>query len=245
MSNIKEHERVDDLNRKGYRIIQDPTAFCFGMDAVLLSGFAKSKPNEKVVDLCTGTGVIPILMCARYEETAHFTGLEIQKASADMASRSVELNGLTDKIDIVNGDICEAGKTLGLSAYDVVTCNPPYMNENHGLKNPDSVLAIARHEILCTLDDVAREAARLLKVNGRFYMVHRPHRLVEIFEALRKYKLEPKRMRMVFPYVEKEANMVLIEAIKGARPMLKVMPPLVIYKEPGQYTQEVIDLYEE
>ena len=245
MINLRENERLDDLNRNGYKIIQNPETFCFGMDAVLLSGFAQVKEGENVIDLCTGTGVIPILMAAKYPMAKLYSGLEIQDISVDMASRSVIYNDLKDKVKIVKGDVCVAGRLMGLSKYDVVTCNPPYMNENHGLKNPKSVLAIARHEILCTLEDVIRESSRLLKVNGRLYMVHRPQRMVEIFDIMRKYKLEPKKIRLVHPYVDKEANMVLIEAIKGARPMLKVLPPLVIYEDQGKYTKEVINLYEE
>ena len=245
MNNLKENERYDELNRKGYRIIQNPDTFCFGMDAVLLGGFAVAKENENVIDLGTGTGVIPILMAARYEKASHFTALEIQDISVDMATRSVECNGLCDKIDVVKGDIKEAGNLFPKGSFDVVTSNPPYMNENHGLTNPSDIKAIARHEILCTLEDVVREAGKLLKVGGRFYMVHRPTRTVEIFECLTRHHMEPKRVRYVHPYKDKEANVVLIEAIKGARPMLKVLPPLIIYESAGKYTDEVVRLYEE
>ena len=161
-----------------------------------------------------------------------------------MAKRSVEYNGLNDKINIVQGDIKEASSIFGAATFDVVTSNPPYMNENHGLKNPQDVKAIARHEILCTLDDLAREASKLLKVNGHFFMVHRPHRMIEIFSTLTKYKLEPKRVRLVYPFKDKEANMILIEAVKGANSMVKVMEPLIIYEEQGKYTKEVYDLYQ-
>lgn len=239
---LKENERIDDLQRNGYGIIQNKTKFCFGMDAVLLSGFARVKPGERVIDLGTGTGIIPILLEAKYEGE-HYTGLEIQKDMADMAARSVALNGLENKISIVEGDILNAGTIFGLAQFDVVTSNPPYMNDDHGLKNPDLPKAIARHEILCTLEDVVREASRLLRPGGRFYMVHRPHRLIEIITALTSYKLEPKRMKMVHPYVDKEANMVLIEAVRGGRSMMKVEAPVVVYREPGVYTDEIYEIY--
>lgn len=239
---IRENERIDDLQRNGYKIIQNKDRFCFGMDAVLLSGFVKVKPGEHVIDLGTGTGIIPILLEARYEGE-HYTGLEIQTEMAEMAARSVALNKLEDKISIVEGDIREAGDKFGLSKFDVVTSNPPYMNDAHGLKNPDLPKAVARHEVLCTLEDVVREAARLLRPGGRFYMVHRPHRLIEIITALTSNKLEPKRMKMVHPYVEKEANMVLIEAVRGGKSMIKVEAPIVVYQEPGVYSREIYEIY--
>lgn len=239
---LKDEERLDDLQRNGYQIIQKKDGFCFGMDAVLLSGFAAVKPGEKAIDLGTGTVIIPILLEAKYEGE-HYTGLEIQDEVAEMAARSVALNHLEEKVSIVKGDIKEASRLFGAASFDVVTSNPPYMNDAHGLKNPDLPKAIARHEVLCTLDDVAREAAKLLRPGGRFYMVHRPHRLIEIITALTKYKLEPKRMKMVHPFVDKEANMVLIEAVRGGKSMIKVEAPIVVYREPGVYTQEIYDIY--
>ncbi len=239
---LKPGERVDDLHRNHYKIIQNTNKFCFGMDGVLLSGFTKVLSNERVLDLGTGTGIIPILLEAK-TEGKHFTGLEIQQESADMASRSVTMNKLNDKIDIVVGDIKEASSTFGQASFDVVTSNPPYMNHSHGIVNPAEAKAIARHEILCTLEDVIREAARCLRPLGRFYMVHKPHRLVEIINTLSLYKLEPKRMRLVYPYVDKEPNMVLIESIKGGRASMKVEAPLIVYKEQNVYTEEIYDIY--
>lgn len=238
----KTGERIDELHRNGYRIIQKEQGFCFGMDAVLLSGFASVKPGETALDLGTGTGIIPILLEAK-TEGKHFTGLEIQEEFADMAGRSVRLNGLESKIDIVLGDIKEAGRIFGGASFDVVTTNPPYMNDSHGLKNPDLPKAIARHEVLCTLEDVVREGARVLRPGGRFYMVHRPRRLIEILSALTSHKLEPKRMKFVHPFADKEANMVLIEAVRGGGPLMKVEKPLIVYKEQGVYTDEIYDIY--
>lgn len=244
MNNVTcgEDERIDDLQRNGYRIIQKKKGFCFGMDAVLLSGFAQVKEGEVAVDLGTGTGIIPILLEAK-TKGKHFTGLEIQEEVAEMAGRSVRLNQLENRIDIVRGDIKEASRLFGKASFDVVTSNPPYMNDNHGLKNSELPKAIARHEVFCTLDDVCREASLLLKSGGRFYMVHRPHRLAEIITALKTYKLEPKRMKLVHPFVDKEANMVLIEAVRGGRSMMKVEAPIIVYREPGVYTQEIYDVY--
>ena len=244
MNNVTcgEDERIDDLQRNGYRIIQKKKGFCFGMDAVLLSGFAQVKEGEVAVDLGTGTGIIPILLEAK-TKGKHFTGLEIQEEVAEMAGRSVRLNQLENRVDIVRGDIREASRLFGKASFDVVTSNPPYMNDNHGLKNPELPKAIARHEVFCTLDDVCREASLLLKSGGRFYMVHRPHRLAEIITALKTYKLEPKRMKLVHPFVDKEANMVLIEAVRGGRSMMKVEAPIIVYREPGVYTQEIYDVY--
>lgn len=239
---VKENERVDDLERNGLKIIQDPGRFCFGMDAVLLSGFVHVKPGAKVLDMGTGTGIIPILLSAK-TEASHLTGLEIQEESADMADRSVRLNSLEDRIDIKVGDIKEASLLFPKAGFDAITCNPPYMIGEHGLKNPDSAMAVARHEILCTFEDVAREAALLLKPGGSFFLVHRPFRLVEIFTTLISHKLEPKRMQLVYPFVTEEPNMVLIEAVRGGRSRLKVEKPLIIYKEPGVYTDEIYDIY--
>lgn len=239
---LYEEERLDDLQRNGYKIIQNPKKFCFGMDAVLLSAFVTVKEGETALDLGTGTGIIPILLEAK-TSGRHFSALEIQEESADMARRSVQLNDLQDKINVVTGDIKEASKIFGTAAFDVVTTNPPYMNNQHGLKNPDLPKAIARHEILCSLDDVIREGAKVLKPGGRFYMVHRPFRLAEIIRVLSEYKLEPKRMKLVYPFVDKEPNMVLLEAVKGGKPMIKVEKPLIIYKEPGVYMDEIYEIY--
>jgi len=241
---IKENERLDDLHRNGYMIIQDPKRFCFGVDAVLLSDFAKAGKNERVLDFGTGTGIIPILMEAKYPENK-FYGLEIQEESAEMAQRSVLYNNLQEKIEIVEGDIKNGTEVFKPSSFDVITVNPPYMNSGGGLTNNYDPKTIARHEVLVTLGDIALQASKLLKFGGRLYMVHRPQRLVDIMCTLRENKLEPKKIRFVQPYVDKAPTMVLIEATRSGKPMLKVMPSLIIYDDDGNYTKETIKIYYE
>lgn len=238
---LKEHERLDDL-QNGYHIIQNTQDFCYGIDAVLLSGFAKVKPGERALDMGTGTGIIPILLKAK-TQGEHFTGLEIQERSAEMARRSVAYNHLEDTVNIETGDIKEASAIFGKASFSVVTCNPPYMTGSHGLTNPHLPKAIARHEVLCTLEDVISQAAQVLEPRGRFYMVHRPFRLAEIMGLMMKYKLEPKRMRLVHPFVDKEPNMVLIEGLLGGNPRITVEKPLIVYEKPGVYTQEIREIY--
>ena len=239
---LYEGERLDDLQRDGMYIIQNPKWFCFGMDAVLLSAYAKVKEGEKCLDLGCGNGIIPLLLSGRTKGSS-FTGLELQKDIAEMAKRSVAYNEKEDKVHIVQGDIREATSIFEAASFDVVTSNPPYMNQGHGLKNPNMPMAIARHQILCTLEDVIRQTANLLKPKGRFYMVHRPFRLAEIFVIMNSYRLEPKRMQLVFPFADKEPNMVLIEGVKDGNPMLKITPPLIVYRPDGTYTDELLALY--
>ena len=280
---LKENERIDDLERNGYSIIQNKSRFCFGMDAVLLSGFAsegetgkawknaggrqavaRQPENLYAADLGTGTGIIPILLYAKLrptdkkinysepakeklqmsdDENPHIFGLEIQEEVAEMAARSILLNDLQQEIKIVLGDIKEASKVLGKGRFDLVTSNPPYMKNAGGLTNPDLSKAVARHELLCTFEDVARETAALLKTGGRFYLVHRPERMAELITTLKNYQLEPKRIRLVHSFQDTEATMVLIEAVKGGKAFLKVEKPLIIYKEKGVYTDEILQIY--
>lgn len=226
---LKTGERLDDLQLSGYEIIQNPERFCFGVDAVLLTNFTKVKPGERVLDLGTGTGVIPILLEAKTEGEA-FTGLEIQEESADMARRSVAHNQLSEKVHIVTGDIKEAAEIFKTASFDVITTNPPYMLNDHGLKNIGDAKTIARHEVLCTLDDILQESAKILpESKGRFYMVHKPFRLVEILNKMCQYKIEPKRLQFVHPYVDKEPTMVLIEGMKGGKSRVKIEPPIIMY----------------
>ena len=234
---VHEGERLDELQRNGYGIIQNPARFCFGMDAVLLSGFAKAKAGEKVLDLGTGTGIIPILMEAK-TDAADFTALEIQEESADMARRSVAYNHLEDKIKVITGDIRDASNMFGASSFHVITTNPPYMIGTHGENSPSTAKAIARHEVLCTLDDILRESMRLLQDKGRFYMIHRPFRLTEILTKMSQYKIEPKRIQFVHPYLDKEPTMVLVEGMRGAKPRVKIEPPLIMYSRDGGLRME-------
>lgn len=238
---IKKNERLDDL-QNGYYIIQNPEYFCYGIDAVLLSWFSKVKQGERALDMGTGPGAIPLLLKAK-TQGEHFTGLEIQEEVADMARRSVAYNHLEKDVEIVTGDIKSASAIFGRGSFSVVTCNPPYMTDHHGIKNPKEPIAIARHEILCSLEDVIREAAAVLKVNGRFYMVHRPFRLAEIIRVLSAYRLEPKRLQFVHAFVDREPNMVLIEALYGGRPRVRIEKPLIVYEKPGVYTEDINKIY--
>lgn len=235
-------ERIDDLGIKGYKIIQKEKGFCFGMDAVLLSDFASVKAGGRVLDLGTGTGILPILMEAK-TKGSYFTGLEIQPDMAEMADRSVKLNHLEDKIEIVEGDIRKASTIFSHDSFDVITSNPPYMLGNHGLKNQEEAKAIARHEILCKFSDISITAKKLLKNKGTFYLVHRSFRLAEILNQLSKDGLEPKRIRFVHPYKEKKSNIFLLEAVKGGKSQMIVEPPLIVYEALNKYTREIYKIY--
>ena len=231
-SEIRPGERLDDLQIGGLELIQDPEKFCFGVDAVFLSDFVRVRPGESVLDLGTGNGIIPVLLSAK-TEARHITGLEIQADTAEMARRSVAHNHLEDRIDIVTGDIKEAAELFRPAFFDVITTNPPYMLADHGIRNPDDAKAVARHEILCTLDDILRESMRLMQDKSRFYMIHRPFRLTEIMIKMHEYKIEPKRIRFIHPYIDKEPTMVLIEGVRGAKPRVTVEPPLIIFDRHG------------
>ena len=290
---VRPGERVDDLQRAGLRIIQDPELFCFGMDAVLLSAYVQMKKARRGLDLGTGNGIIPILLSDR-TDCLSLTGLEIQEASADLAKRSVALNGLGDRISIVRGDIREADRIFAAASFDFITCNPPYRQAGSGRITgtpagggkaivasagsgritgtsagnnprgqsqengqpkgdaaPDQTAgtcgidprAIARHEILCSFEDVVRAAAALLRPGGHFYLVHRPLRLAELITKLCTGGLEPKRMRLVYPHVDKAPNMVLLDCVRGGAPELRVEPPLIVYDGNGSYTPELLEIY--
>lgn len=233
-----------DTLKNGYKILQDSERFQFGIDAVLLADYASKslKEKESVIDLGTGTGIIPLLMVNKCK-TAAFTGLEVQKESSDMAARSVAMNELEGRIQIVHGDLKEAGSLFPRHSFNVVTCNPPYMIDAHGRNNEQDALTIARHEVLCTLEDIVTAADYLLASHGSFFMIHRPFRLPEIFSSLEKHKMEMKRMRLIYPFADKEPNMVLIEARKNAKRRLTIEPPLIVRNDDGEYTIEVQDIY--
>ena len=235
-------ERLDDLQCNGLYLIQDPDKFCFGIDAVLLSNFVKVKKNGHVVDLCTGSGIVPILLSAK-TGAKKITGIEIQSDIADMARRSVSYNKLDEKIDIINDDISNALKYINNCSVDSVCVNPPYMKDTTAIKNPDLPMAIARHELLTDLETVINIASKLLKESGKFFMVHRPSRLSEIFASMRQKRIEPKRLRFIHPYIESKANLVLIEGAKGSGVWMDVEPPLVVYKDKNVYTDEVLKTY--
>lgn len=239
---IRDNECIDDLQIKGYRLIQKKSGFRFGMDAVLLSDYARVGKGSVVMDLCSGTGIVPVLLYAKYEP-GQILGLEYLESCVEMAGRSVALNGLGDHIRMEQGDVRRVREDYKQASFDYVTCNPPYMPVSHGLANPDPEKAMARHEILCSLSDVVAAASWLLKPTGHFVMVHRPFRLAEIIACLKDYKLEPKRMRLVYPSLYKEPNMVLIDAVKGGRQRITVDPPLIVYGQDGSYTKEIYDIY--
>lgn len=235
-------ERWDDLMVGGYKLLQDTQLFCFGMDAVLLSNYIRLEPNESVIDICTGNGVIPILLAAK-TKSKHIVGLEIQSKLIELANKSVIENNLSDRVSFIEGDVRVIEETVESGTFDVISMNPPYMTNKHGIINEKESLAIARHEILCSLDDCLSAANKVLKTKGRLYMVHRPFRLAEIFYKMQSYGIEPKRMRMVYPFINKEPNMVLIEGIKGGRPRIMVERPLIVYESEGVYTKDIKDIY--
>lgn len=235
-------EVVDTL-KNGYKIIQDSEKFKFGIDAILLSHFAfnQIRNNEKVIDLGTGNGIIP-LMIAKSRANS-IVGLEIQEENVEIAKRSVELNQLEEKIQIIHGDIKAVEKKFTKHSFDVVISNPPYMINEHGKQNPTEAKSIARHEVLCNLEDIISAVDYLLKPFGKFFMIHRPFRLPEIFSLLTKYKIEPKRMELVSPFLQKEPNLVLIEARKNANPRLQIEENLIVYEKPGIYTEKINQIY--
>lgn len=242
MLNILSDEITDDLQLDGLLIIQKKDGFKFGIDAVLLSDFAKDTKSKNTLDLCTGTGIVPLLLSAK-TNTKKICGLEIQNEIADMAKRSVILNNLTDRIEIKEGDLKNATSLYGKAVFDKITCNPPYMKCGTGLLNESDTKVISRHEVCCTLDDVIKSASELLEPLGRFYMVHRPSRLLDIFSTMTTYRIEPKLIRFVSPSPNKSPNLVLIEGIKGAKPDLKVLPELFVYNSDGSYTDEINKIY--
>lgn len=241
--NLKENERIDDLELKNLKIIQNKEGFCFGIDSVLLSDFAKGiKRNSKVLDLGTGTGIISILLCGK-TDLKKVIGVEIQKEVAEMASRSIKLNDLQDKFEVINANILNLNNIYENQSFDVIVTNPPYKKKNTGIINEKEKKVISRHEITADLEDFIKISKDLLKDKGELYMVHRPERLVDILSLMRKYKLEPKILRFVYSDKEKEPKLILVKGIKNAKPFLKLEKNLYIYDEQGKYTEEILKIY--
>lgn len=242
---LKNGERIDDLQLNGLRIIQNENGFCFGIDAVLLSDFAKDmKKCDTVVDLCSGNGVIALLLTQKNPKIKKIYEVEVQTEVAEMASRSIKLNHLEDKVFVINKNLNCLKEDLKYGSIDAITVNPPYKARGSGIINEENSLTIARHEILCTLEDIIKESARLLKSGGNFYMVHKPERLVDIFYYMRKCGLEPKRIRFIHPNKNSVSNLVLIEGSRSGRAFLKFEKPLYVYNEDGSYTSEILKIYD-
>ena len=239
---LYEDESIDDLQLNGLKIIQKKDSFRFGIDAVLLSHFANVKKSQSAVDLCTGTGIVPILLYGKYTPTK-IVGIEIQEEMSEMADRSVKLNLIEDKVKIITRDLKDIGYLKSLGRFDVLTVNPPYKLNNAGILNPSDKVAIARHEIMCNLEDVIIAARTLLKDNGRMFLVHRPERLADIFTIMRKYKIEPKRVQMVHPNTKKPPNIVLVEGIRDGGSFLKWEKPLFVYNDEGGFTEDINNIY--
>lgn len=237
---LKIDERIDDLQRNGLKIIQNPKGFCFGMDAVLLSAFVNVNKKSTVVDLGTGTGIISLLLSARTDASKIY-GIEIQEVVADMAARSVKINNLENRIEIINDDLKKTSNYIADGSVDAVVSNPPYMEVGTGDISPTR--SVSRHEIKCSLDDIVFTAEKLLKTKGKLFLVHRADRMVDIISAMRKYNIEPKRLRCVHPFINKDSNLLLIEGRKGGGKEMKIMPPLVVRDKDGNYTEEIYAIY--
>ncbi|SKA88818.1 tRNA1(Val) A37 N6-methylase TrmN6 [Clostridium sp. USBA 49] len=240
--NLREDETLDDLQLGGICVIQKKNAFRFGVDAVLLANFAKIKKGMRVIDLCSGTGVIPFILAGK-TEASYISGIEIQEEMVEMANRSVKYNKLEDRVEFISGDLKDLNLLKNMQKAEVVTVNPPYKLKNSGIINSNDKNAIARHEICCTLEDVIIACRIVLKDNGRVYMVHRPERIADILCLMRKHKIEPKTIRMVHPNTKKAPNIVLIEGQRDGGAFLKWEPPLYIYNDNGVYTEEIERIY--
>lgn len=241
---LKENERIDNLELNGLKIIQNKKGFCFGIDSVLLSEFAKNiKKEANVLDLGTGTGIIPILLCGK-TELKKVTGVEIQEEVAEMAKRSIKLNQLENRFEIINENILNLNQIYQKQTFDVIVTNPPYKKRNTGIINENQKKIISRHELTANLEDFIKIARDLLKDKGEFYMVHRPERLVDILSLMRSYKIEPKILRLVYPNKRKEPKLILVKGIKNGKPFLKLEKNLYIYQEDGNYTEEILKIYQ-
>lgn len=236
-------ERIDDLQINDLKLIQNPEYFCFGVDAVLLSHFAKQmKLNSNIIDIGTGNGILPLLISAK-KSTKHITGIEIQKELYELAKKNVEYNKLQNLIDIQNIDVCNVHNVFEKESFDTVVTNPPYKKQGSGIINDNKYIQIAKHEITCTLEDIIRQSNYLLKDQGELYMVHRPDRLVDIIYEMRKYNLEPKIIQYVHSKISQPPVLILIQAVKNAKPFLKTLEPIIIYNDEGKYTQMIYDIY--
>ena len=241
---LKNGERIDDLQLNGLKIIQNEKGFCFGIDAVLLSDFAKNmKRADKIIDLCSGNGVVALLLTEKVKNFKKIYEVEVQEEVAEMAKRSIELNGLEEKITVINKNLKDLKEEFESGTIDAITVNPPYKAKGSGIINEENALTIARHEVLCTIEDIIKESARLLKSGGNFYMVHRPERLSDLFYLLRKYNLEPKKLRLVQSYFDSKPKLILVKATKNAKSFLNVEEPLIIYNKDGSYTDEILQIY--
>ncbi len=239
---VKIDETIDDLQLKGIKVIQKKKSFRFGIDAVLLSNFSKVKNGNKVIDLCTGTGIIPFIIAGK-TKAEYIKGIEIQEDMVEMANRTVSYNELQERVEFINKDLKDIKFIKSLDKVDIVTVNPPYKVSGTGIINKNDKNTIARHEICCNLDNVMEASKILLKDKGKFFMVHRPERIADIMCSMRKFKIEPKLIKMVYPSYNKKPTMVLIEGQKNAGKFLKWDKPLYVYDENNQYTREVKDIY--
>ena len=240
--NLLVGERVDDLQFKDLKLIQNPEYFSFGADAILLARFSAPKDNDTVIDLGSGTGIIPV-MVSGLSNSNRIVGVEIQECMCDMFSRSVKLNSLENRVQVLCADIRQLSEILPSGEFSLVISNPPYIKSGNGIVNDHSQKAISRHEVMCTLDDVCKSASYLLKAKGRFAMVHKPERIIECCDSMRKYGIEPKRVQIIYPKTDKYPSAMLIEGTKGAKPGLKFLKPIIIMDENGEYTASVQKIY--
>lgn len=239
---LRNGERIDDLQCNGFKLIQNPNEFCFGIDAVLLSNFINIKKRSNILDLGCGSGIIPMLIAAK-NDTAKIVGIEIQSLFCDLAERNVKLNNVGDRVSILNKDLKNATEFLEKSSFDLITCNPPYKKESTGVTNPNDSKAIARHEIKCTLEDIIEVSSKLLKGGGRLCLINRPERFLDMISLMRKYKIEPKRARFVHSRIDKHPSMVMTEGARNGGEDFRVMEPLIIYDENGHYTSQIKNIY--
>lgn len=240
---LKGNERIDDLEYKGLKIIQNKEGFCFGIDSILLSDFAKDiKRGTRVLDLGTGTGIIATLLCGK-TELSEITGIEVQEEVYEMAKRTIQLNHLENKFKLIQDNILNLNNYFEKNSFDVVVTNPPYKKKETGIQNEDTRKLISRHEIKANLEDFIKISKDMLKDKGEFYIVYRPERLVDLLSIMRKYKIEPKRIRFVYSNIHAVSKLVLVQGVKNARPFLKLEPNLYIYDENGNYTDEILKIY--